>query len=151
MRRAGLIVKRTGVLQPSPGMEPTRRQSQEPQQHPQQNKCTGTIHGSQDPDFGTSVWQTRVRRRESRASKQGESEPKRCRELLHAWSVPHDLLLEFPCLQVRHVQAYDDLLCVHEPPTGRRARDPEIRGDGHVPGALDEIPQPVVIALLKAF
>ena len=37
-----------------------------------------------------------------------------------------------------------------EPPTGRRARDPESRGDGHVPGALDEIPKPVVVALLRA-
>lgn len=36
-----------------------------------------------------------------------------------------------------------------EPPTGPRARDPEIRDDGHVPGALDEIPKPVVVALLS--
>jgi hypothetical protein len=57
-------------------MEPTRRQSQEPQERPQRNKLTGTIHGSQDPDFGASVGQTRVRQRESRASKQGEGEPK---------------------------------------------------------------------------
>src|SRR5467141_1919713 len=35
-------------------------------------------------------------------------------------------------------------------PTGRRARDPEIRGDGHVPGAVDELPKPVVVALLRA-
>ena len=52
--------------------------------------------------------------------------------------------------QVRHVQAHHDLRCRAEPPTGRRARDPEIRGDGHVPGALDEIPKPVVVALLRA-
>ena len=58
--------------------------------------------------------------------------------------------MEFRCLEVRHVQADHDLRCLAEPPTGRRARDPEIRGDGHVPGALDEIPKPVVVALLKA-
>ena len=40
--------------------------------------------------------------------------------------------------------------CLAEPPTGRRARDSEIRGDGHVLGALDEIPKPVVVALLRA-
>jgi len=45
------------VLQPSPGMEPTRGQSQEPQERPQRNKVTGTIHGSQDPDFCASVGQ----------------------------------------------------------------------------------------------
>jgi hypothetical protein len=39
----------------------------------------------------------------------------------------------------------NDLRCRGEPPTRRRARDPEIRGDGHVPGTLDEIPKPVVV------
>jgi hypothetical protein len=41
----------------------------------------------------------------------------------------------------RHVQADHHLRCLAEPPTGRRARDPEIRGGGQVPGALDEIPK----------
>ena len=76
VRTGRLIVKRTRVLQASPGMEPTRGQSQEPQERPQRNKGTGTIHGSQDPDFGASVGQTLVRQPESRASKQGDSEPK---------------------------------------------------------------------------
>ena len=40
--------------------------------------------------------------------------------------------------------------CLAEPPTGRRARNPEVRGDGRVPRALHEIPKPVVVALLKA-
>ena len=61
-----------------------------------------------------------------------------------------DFLLEFRRPQVRHVEAHHDLRCLVEPPTGRRARDPEVRGDGHVPGALDEIPKPVVVALLRA-
>jgi hypothetical protein len=69
-----LIVKRTPVLQPSPGMEATRGQSQEPQECSQRHKRTGAIHGAQDPDFGASVGQTLVRQRESRASKQGERE-----------------------------------------------------------------------------
>ena len=33
---------------------------------------------------------------------------------------------------------------------GPSSEGPEIRGDGQVPGALDEIEKPVVIALLKA-
>ena len=37
-----------------------------------------------------------------------------------------------------------------EPPAGRRVTDSEVCGDGHVPGALDEIPKPVVVALLHA-
>jgi hypothetical protein len=76
VRTGRLIVKRTRVLQASPGMESTRGQSQEPQDGPQRHKRTGTIHGSQDPDLGASGGQTLVRRRESRASQQGEGEPK---------------------------------------------------------------------------
>ena len=79
-----LIVKRTRVLPPAPGMEPTRRQSQEPQERPQRNELPGTIYGSQDPDLGVSVGQTLVRQRESRASKQREGKPEEGRELLHA-------------------------------------------------------------------
>jgi hypothetical protein len=61
-------------------------------------------------------------------------------------------VLEFgvPAAQVRHVQADHDLRCPAEPATGRRARNPEIRGDGDVPRALDKIPKPVVVVLLRA-
>src|SRR5262245_52958741 len=62
----------------------------------------------------------------------------------------HDLLLEFGCLQFRHVQADNDRRCLAEPATGRRTRNPEIRGDGHVPGVADELSKPVVVALLPA-
>ena len=131
-------------------MESTRGQSQEPQERPQRHKLARPIHGAQDPDLGASVGQTLVRQREPRASKQSQCEPKQCRELLHASPELQDFLPEFRFLQVRHVQAHHDLRCLVEPPTGRRARDSEIRGDSHVPGALDEIPKPVVVALLKA-
>jgi len=53
-------------------------------------------------------------------------------------------LLEFRCREVRGVQGHHDVWGLAEPPTGGRARNPEIGGDGHVPGALDEIPKPVV-------
>jgi hypothetical protein len=131
-------------------VESTRGQSQEPQDRPQRHKRTSTIHGSEDPDLGASVGQTLVRQRESRASKQGEGEPKECRQLLHASPEFHDFLPGFRCLQVRHIQAHHALRCLAEPPTGRRARNPEVRGDGRVPLALHEIPKPVVVALLKA-
>ena len=150
VRTGRLIVEGTRVLQASPGMESTRGQSQEPQDGPQRNNRTGTIHGSQNPHLGASVGQTLVRQRESRASTQDEGEPKQCRELPHASPEFQDFLLEFRCPQVGHVQAYHDLRCLAEPPTGRRARDPEIRGDGQVPGALDEVPKPTVVTLLQA-
>jgi len=150
VRTGRLIVTRTRVLPPSPGMEPTRRQSQEPQERPQRNTLSGTIDGAQNPGLGTSVGQTRVRQRESRAVKQGEGKPKEGSELLHASSELQDFLVQFRCPQVGHVQAHDDLRRLAEPPTGRRARDSEIGGDGQVLGALDEIPKPVVVALLRA-
>ena len=37
-----------------------------------------------------------------------------------------------------------------ENPHERSRLSREVRGDGHVPGAWDEIPKPVVVALLKA-
>src|SRR5262249_12411269 len=72
------------VLQPLPGMKPTRGQSREPQQHLQRHKRTGAPDRAQDPDFGASVGQTVTRQRESRGSKESEGEPKECPELLHA-------------------------------------------------------------------
>jgi hypothetical protein len=131
-------------------MEATRGQSHEPQERPQRHKLMGVIHGLQDPDFVASVWQTLVRQGESRASKQGEGEPKKGRELLHASPELQDFSLEFRCHPVRHVHADDDRRCLAEPPPSRRARDAKIGGDGHVPGGMDEIPKTVIVALLKA-
>jgi hypothetical protein len=137
-RTGRLIVKRTRMLQPLPRMEAARGQSQEPQDSPQRHKLTGPIHSSQDSNLRASIGQTLVGQRESRAAKQGESEPKERRQLPHASPERHDLLLEFGCPQVRHVQGDDDLRGLAEPATGRRARNPEIHGDGHVRGAADE-------------
>jgi hypothetical protein len=47
------------------------------------------------------------------------------------------------------VHGYRDPRCLAEPATGRRSRNPEVRGDGHLPRVVDEIPQPVVVALLR--
>jgi len=82
-------------------------------------------------------------------AKEGESEPKQCPELFHASLELQDFLLEFRCAQVQHVHAHDDLGCLATPATSRRARDSEIRGDGHVPAASDEISKPMVVTLLR--
>ena len=150
VRTGRLIVKRTRVLQPSPCMEPTRRQSQKPQDRSQRHILAGTIHGAQDPDLGASVGQTLVGQLESRASKEDKGEPKECGELLHASPELQDFLVERQRPQVRHVQAHHDLRCLAEPPTGRRARDSETRGDGHVSGVLDKAPKAMVVAVLQA-
>ena len=75
---------------------------------------------------------------------------RKCRELLHAPPELEDLSLEVRCRPVRHVHADDDRGCLAEPAPGRRARDAKVRGDGHVPGGIHEIPKPVIIALLTA-
>src|SRR5215475_16145384 len=103
-------------------MEPTWGQSQEMQECSQWHERTGTIDRSQDPDFGASIRQTLVRQPESRGVKQSEREPKECRELLHASSEYQDFLLEFGCLEVRHIQADYECRCRTEPPTRSRAR-----------------------------
>jgi hypothetical protein len=83
-----------------------------------------------------------------RASQQGERESKEGAERLDASPELQDFLLKFRCPAIRHVQGHHDIRCLSNPPTGRRARDTKIRRDGHVPGALDEISKPVVVALL---
>jgi hypothetical protein len=59
-----------------------------------------------------------------------------------------DLLPELRLREVRNVDTDHDRRRRSEPPARRRARDTEIRGDGQVPGPLDEIPEPMVIPLL---
>jgi hypothetical protein len=61
-----------------------------------------------------------------------------------------DLVSEFRLREVRHIQTDHDRRRHAEPPTRRRARDAEVRGDGHVAGAVDEMSKPVVVALLRA-
>jgi hypothetical protein len=51
------MVKRTRV-QPSPGIEPARRDTQEPQDRLQREVLAGLIHGAQDSYLGASVRQT---------------------------------------------------------------------------------------------
>jgi len=145
-----VIVKRTRVLESSPGMEPTRGQSQEPQKWGERHKRTGALHGSHDPHFGASVGQTLVRQCESRTAKQGEGQPKECRELLHASPELENFSLEFRCRPVRHVHSDDDRWRLAEPATRRRARNLDIRGDGHVAGVADEIAKAMVVAALRA-
>ena len=133
-------------------MEASRRQSQEPQDRRQRHTRTRTIDGSQDPDFGASIGQTRLRQRESRGSKEGEGEgeSKQCGELFYASPELQDFLLELQCLQIRDVETHHGRRSVADPTARRGARDPEIRRDGHVAGVLDEIPKPVIIAALTA-
>jgi hypothetical protein len=108
------------------------------------------IDRSQDPAFGASVWQPLERQRESRGSKQCEGEPKECPKLFHASPEFQDFLLEFGCLQIRHVKAEHDRWCGAEPATGRRPRDAEVGGNGDVTGALDKISKPMIVPSLIA-
>ncbi len=131
-------------------MESTRRQPEEPQQRPQRDTPAGPIDSVQDPHLGAAVREPLARQREPRGPQQGQHELQQRGELLDASPELQDLVLEFQLAQVCHVEADDDLGCPAEPPTGRRARNAESRRDGHVPGAVDEIAEPVVIALLRA-
>ncbi len=73
-RTGRLVVKRTRVL-PSPGMEPTRRQAEEPEKRPQRDARAGPIDGPQDPHFGAAVGQPLARQGEPRGPQQGQHDP----------------------------------------------------------------------------
>ena len=72
------------------------------------------------------------------------------RELLDASAQLQDLTCRSSVSSAPTNQTDNDCRRRAQPPTRHRARDAEIRGDGHVPGASDEMPKPVVVALLRA-
>jgi hypothetical protein len=144
-----MVVEGTRVL-PLPSMEPTRRQPKDPQERPQWDARAGLIDGAQDLPFGEAVWQPLPRQGESGGSVYGEHEPKQRRELLDASSEQEDLLSEFRVRAGGHVKTDDNGRRRAEPPACRRTRDTEIRREVHIPGAVDEISQSVVIPLLRA-
>ena len=142
------VVKCTRELPPSLGMEPTRRQPSN-----RRSARNGTHSRARSTArrlliFGASVGQTRASTRIP-SLQQGERESKECSELLtrrrssrtSCWSPG-----AFRCVTSGSPRLWVPSRSTH----GRRARDPEIRCDGHVPGALDEISKPVVVTLLRA-
>jgi hypothetical protein len=125
-----LIVERTRALLAAPDMETTRRHSQEPQ-HPRPSSRRSPVR--RNPD---------VRNRAS-ASRSSALSLRTCRRSLQ------DLRSELRLRKVRTIQTDHGRRRRAQPATRRRARDAEVRGDGHVAGALDEIPKSVVVALLR--
>jgi hypothetical protein len=82
---------------------------------------------------------------------QGEGQPEQRGELLDALSQLQNLLPQLGGVcEARYVQADHHRRRRSEPPTRRRARHTELRGDRHVPGASDKIPEPMIITSLRA-
>jgi hypothetical protein len=131
-------------------MESTRRHTEEPEDRSQREVLAGPIHGAQDPPLGTSVRQPLSCEAKPGGSKQGQREAEQRRELLDASPQLQHLLSELRLREVHNVQTDHDGRRRAQPATRRRARDPEIRGNGRVPGALDETSKAVVVALLRA-
>jgi hypothetical protein len=77
------------------------------------------------------------------------SRPKECCELLHTSPQLQDFLLDSDPFRFVTSTLTTTFGCLAEPATAGRAGNPEIRGDGHVPGAVDEIPKPLIVALLR--
>ena len=89
-----------------------------------------------------------VRRNPDVRNRASESEQRR--ELLDASAQLQDLLSELRLREVATVQTDHDCRRRAQPATRRRAGDAEVRGDGDVAGAVDEMSKPVVVALLRA-
>src|ERR1700736_5436613 len=94
VRAGGLIIERTRALPPAPGMEPTRRHSQEPQDRSQREVLAGPIHGAQDPHLGASVRQALSWEAEPGGAEQAQREPEQRRELPDLSPQLQDLLSE---------------------------------------------------------
>ena len=89
-------------------------------------------------------------RRNPEVRSRGQREVEQRRELLDASPQLQDLPSELWLSEVQDIQTDHRCRRRAEPRTRRRAGDSEVRGDGHVAGVLDEIPKPVVVALLRA-
>jgi hypothetical protein len=140
--------RRTPWTAAGASMEPTRRHTQEPQDRSQREVLVGPIHGSQDPNLGASVRQTLSCEAKPGGAEQGQREPESAASF---WTRRRSF--KTSCRSsgsVRSATSRQTTTVGAAPPTRRRARDPEVRGDGHVPRALGEIPKPVIVALLRA-
>ena len=126
-------------------MEPTRRHSQEPQDRSQWEELAGPIHGAQDPPLGASVRQALSCEAEPGGAEQDQREPEQRRELPDSSPQFQDLLSKLRLCEIGTIQTDDGRRRRAQPPTRRRARDAEVRGEGHVAGAADEIAKPMVI------
>jgi hypothetical protein len=131
-------------------VKPTRRYTQKPQDRSQRDAVARAIDRAEDPQLGVSFRQTLSCERKAGGFYEGQSEPQQRRKLLDAFPQLQDLLPEFRLREIRHIQTNHARRRRAEPPTRRGARNAEIRGDGQVAGALDEFPEAMVIALLRA-
>ena len=104
----------------------------------------------QDPQLGASVRQTRSCEAKPGGSEYGQREPEQRPELLDPSSELQHFLPELGLREFRTIQADHDRPRRAQPTTRRRARDSAIRSDGHIPGALNEMPKAVIVAALQA-
>ncbi len=88
------------------------------------------------PHLGAFVWLTHSCEATPGGSSQGQREAEQRRELMDASPQLQDLLSELRLSEVRTIQTDHDRRCLAQPPPCRRARDSEIGGNAHVPGAF---------------
>jgi len=134
---------------PSPRVEPTRREAEEPQHGPHRDACTGLIDGIHDPLLVTAIGQSLACQREVGDAQECQCETEQCREFLDTSAKFQDLFSELQLGQVRHVHADHHGRQGAKPSPGRRPRNATIGGDRRIPGALNEFAEPMVIALLR--
>jgi hypothetical protein len=133
-----------------PGVEPTRRQPEEPQEGLQRNACASLIDGTYDPSLVGTIGESLAGQREAGEAQQDQREPEQRREFLDGLLEFEDLVSEVQLGRVRDVQTDHHGWRHAEPPSRRRPRNAGISRDGQVPSVLHEFAQSVVVALLRA-
>jgi len=74
-----LIVECARGVQPLPGVEPTRRQPEEPQEDLQRNACTSLIDGAQDPSLVGTIGESLACQRKAGDAQQDQRKPQQRR------------------------------------------------------------------------
>ena len=146
VRTRRLIVEGTRGL-PS---EPTRRQTQPPENRAQRDTPTRTIHGAQDPPLGRSLAQTLAGEPEPETSSRASANRSRAASFsTRRWSFTLSRRSSGSA-RVRLMSRDHGPRRRAKPSMRHRARDSEIGRDRQVAGASNEVSEPTVIALLRA-
>src|SRR5262249_33728188 len=125
VRGGELIVQRTRALPLTPGVEPTRRHTEEPQDRWQWEILAGPIHGAQDPRLGASIPETLPCETKPGGAEQGQREPEERRELLDASPQLQDFLAELRFTEVHNIETDHDRRCSAQPtPSSAGLRGP---------------------------
>ncbi len=138
------------VLPTSPRLHTPRRDPDEAQHTSQRHLRARLCDGEQHFGLGGAVRYTRAGEPEARRVAHRQRESKQCGELADAAPQDHDVAPEFSLIAHEIGESHDRCRSLPHPASRGRPRDTADGREPKVARLLDEVPEPVVVALLPA-